>query len=205
MALLATLMATLLLVALAGMLAPLSLIETAVGVNHRRAVQALYAAAAALELATAELGALADWSAALNGSARSAFRDATLTPAMPDGASIDLVAIAAGLRTGGAGSTAAGRGLEWRLFAHGRLSAWAAVPADYGPWFVAVWIADDAADPDADPALDGNDSIVAHAAAFGPRGARRAVQATLVRQFVTPPAPAPVRTRVRLASWSVVR
>ena len=50
MALIATLMAALLLVALAGVLAPLSMIETAVGVNHRRAVQALYAAEAALEL-----------------------------------------------------------------------------------------------------------------------------------------------------------
>ena len=205
MALIATLMATLLLVALAGMLAPLSLIETAVGVNHRRAVQALYAAEEALELAVAELGSLPDWSAALNGAARSAFRGATLTPVMPDGASIDLIEVAAGLRTGGAGSTSAGRGLDWRLFAHGRVGAWAPLPVGYGPWFVAVWIADDAADPNADSGLDGNDTIVAHATAFGPRGARRAVQATLVRQAVTPPGPAPVLTRVRLASWSVVQ
>ena len=205
MALIATLMAALLLVALAGVLAPLSMIETAVGVNHRRAVQALYAAEAALELAVAELGSLSDWSTALNGSTRSAFRDAALAPVLPDGASIDLIAISAGLRTDGAGATSAGRGLDWRLFAHGRLSAWTPVPAGYGPWLVAVWIADDAADPNPDSGLDGNDAILAHAAAFGPRGARRAVQATLVRQAVTPPAPAPMLTRVRLASWSVVR
>ena len=205
MALIATLMAALLLVALAGVLAPLSMIETAVGVNHRRAVQALYAAEAALELAVAELGSLPDWSTALNGSTRSAFRDATLAPVMPDGARIDLAAISAGLRADGAGATSAGRGLDWRLFAHGRLGAWTPVPAGYGPWLVAVWIADDAADPNPDSGLDGNDAIVAHAAAFGPRGARRAVQATLVRQAVTPPPPAPMPTRVRLASWSVVR
>ena len=203
LALIATLMAALLLVALAGVLAPLSMIETAVGVNHRRAVQGLYAAEAALELAAAELGSLPDWSAALNGSAPSAFRDANLAPAMPDGAVIDLMAVAAGLRASGAGSASAGRGLDWRLFAHGRLSAWMSAPARYGPWLVAVWIADDAADPNPDSGLDGNDSIVAHAAAFGPRGAQRAVQATLVRQASTPPPP--VLTRVRLASWSVVR
>ena len=205
MALIATLMAALLLVALAGVLAPLSIIETAVGVNHRRAVQGLYAAEAALELAAAELGSLPDWSAALNGSARSAFRGRTLAPAMPDGAVIDLIAIAGGLRASGAGSAAAGRGLDWRLFAHGRLSAWMPAPARYGPWLVAVWIADDAADPNPDSGVDGNDSIVAHAAAFGPRGARRAVQATLVRQSPPPPVPPPILTRVRLASWSVVR
>ena len=71
-ALIATMMAALLLVALAGVLAPLALVETAVGVNHRRSLQALYAAEGALELATAELGSIADWSTVLSGSARSA-------------------------------------------------------------------------------------------------------------------------------------
>ncbi len=202
-ALIATLMAALLLVALAGVLVPLSMIETAVGVNQRRAVQALYAAEAALALAAAELGSLPDWSVALNGSERSAFRAATLTPVMPDGATIDLSAISGQLRTSGSGATSAGRGLEWRLFAYGPLGGWAPLPAGYGPWVVAVWIADDAADPDPDPALDGNGAIVAHAAAFGPRRARRAVQATLVRQAVT--APPPTSTRARLVSWSIVR
>ena len=204
-ALIVTLMAALLLVALAGVLAPLSMIETAVVVNHRRAVQALYAAEAALELATAELGSLPDWSGALNGSARSAFRADTLAPATADGASIDLPAITVRLRTSGAGTSAAGRGLEWRLFAYGPLTAWAPAPAGYGPWLVAVWIADDGADPDPDPDLDANGVIVAHAAAFGPRGAERAVQATLFRQTVVGSPPAPPVERVRMASWRIVR
>lgn len=205
MALIATLMAALLLVALAGVLAPLSLIETAVGVNHRRAVQALYAAEAALALAVAELGSRPDWSAVLNGSAPSAFRAATVAPVLPDGGSVDLNAITAALRTNGAGPTSAGRGREWSLFAHGPLGDWTPAPAGYGPWLVAVWVADDAADPDPDPAVDGNDAIVAHAAAFGPRRARRAVQATVVRQSAPPPPAVPVVTRVRVAAWSVVR
>ncbi len=198
-------MAALLLVALAGVLAPLSMIETAVSVNHRRAVQALYAAEAALALAAAELASLPDWSGALGGSVPSAFRAATLTPAMPDGTSIDLPTITDRLRTSGAGPGSAGRGLEWRLFAHGPLAAWTPAPAGYGPWLVAVWIADDAADPDTDPELDGNGVIVAHAAAFGPRRAERAVQATLVRQTVTPPPPAPAVARTRTVSWTIVR
>ncbi len=204
-ALIVTMMAALLLVTLAGVLAPLALIETAVDVNHRRSVQALYAADAALELATAELGSLADWSGALDGSVPSAFREGTLSPAMPDGERVDLTAITGRLRSIGAGASAAGRGLEWRLFAHGPLNAWAPVPAGYGPWLVAVWVADDAADPDPDPGRDANDAIIAHAAAFGPRRAGRAVQATLVRQTVSPPPPAPPVTRVRQASWRIVR
>ena len=198
-------MAALLLVALAGVLAPLAMIETAVGGNHRRSVQALYAAEAALELATGELGSFPDWSDALDGSVRSAFRGATLAPAMPSGTRIDLAAITGRLRSAGAGASGAGRGLEWRLFAHGPLSAWVPVPAGYGPWLVAVWIADDAADPDPDRERDSNDAIVAHAAAFGPRRAARAVQATLFRQTVSSPPPATPVVRVRLRSWRIVQ
>jgi hypothetical protein len=79
------------------------------------------------------------------------------------------------------------------------------VPASYGPWLVAVWVADDAADPDPDPGLDANGAIVAHAAAFGPRGAARAVQATLIRQTVSPLPLPPVVERVRVVSWRIVR
>ena len=204
-ALIATMMAALLLVALAGVLAPLAMIETAVGVNHRRSVQALYAAEGALEMASAELGSIPDWSTVLNGSARSAFRSGALVRTMPDGARIDLPAVAGRLRSRGAGAGSAGRGLEWRLFAYGPLNAWAPVPAGYGPWLVAVWIADDAADPDPDRERDANDVVVAHAAAFGPRGAERAVQATLVRRTVSPTPSAPPVSRVRLVSWRIVR
>ena len=204
-ALIVTMMAALLLVALAGVLAPLAMIETAVGVNHRRSVQGLYAAEAALELATAELGSVADWSGVLNGAIRSAFQSGGLAPALPGGESIDLTVLTDRLRSDGAGASGAGRGLEWRLFAYGPLRAWVPVPAGYGPWLVAVWIADDAADPDPDREQDANGVIVAHAAAYGPRRAARAVQATLVRQSVSPPPPAPPVARVRLVSWRIVR
>lgn len=204
-ALIVTMMAALLLVALAGVLAPLAMIETAVGVNHRRSVQGLYAAEAALELATAELGSLADWNGVLNGAIRSAFRSGGLAPTMPGGESIALTVLTDRLRSDGAGASEAGRGLEWRLFAYGPLSAWVPVSAGYGPWLVAVWIADDADDPDPDAERDGNAVIVAHAAAFGPRRARRAVQATLVRQTVSPPPPDLPVTRARLVSWRIVR
>lgn len=200
-ALIVTMMAALVLVAVAGALVPLSTIETAISVNHRRAVEGLYAAEAALALVTAELGAVPDWSAALDGSFQSTLRAATLAP---DGTAIDLAAIGRQLRRRGAGASGAGRGLLWTRLAHGPLAAAVPVPDGYGPWQVGVWIADDPADPDPDPQRDANGVIVAHAAAFGPRQAERAVQATLIRQ-VLPPAPLPpILVRVRLASWRVV-
>lgn len=192
-ALLVTMMAALLLVAMVGTLAPLATIETAVGVNQRRSVQGLYAAEAALALAAGELGASPDWNGVLNGAAQSTFRSGSLAPAMPDGSHVDLSARTDRLRAGG--------GLEWRLFAHGPLADWAPVPDGYEPWLVAVWIADDPADPDPDGRRDGNDAIVARASAFGARGASRAVEATLVRQTAGSP---PV-ARVRLSSWRIVR
>lgn len=71
---------------------------------------------------------------------------------------------------------------------------------------LAVWVADDAADADGDPQRDSNDAVVAHAAAFGPGRAHRALQATLVRVApAEPPAGAPVRDYVQLLSWGVVR
>lgn len=204
-ALIVTMMAALVLAAVAGALVPLSTIETAIGANHRRAVEGLYAAEAALALVTAELGAVQDWSAALDGSFQSTLRGATLVPATPDGGSIDLPAIGRRLRNGGAGASGAGRGLLWTLLAHGPLTAAAPVPDGYGPWLVGVWIADDPGDPDSDPWRDANGAIMVHAAAFGPRRAERAVQATLSRRVLPPAPPTPALVRVRLASWRVVR
>ncbi len=204
-ALVIALLTGLLLVALTAALVPLSTIETEVGMNHRRAVEGLYAAEAVLALAAAELGTLPDWSGVLNGSVRSAHWGASLAPAMPDGRTVDLAAVAGALQARGAGADAAGRGLVWTLYAHGDLAAWAGLPPGYGPWTVAVWVADDAADADGDPMRDGNGAVVVHGEAYGPRGASRAVQATLLRQTVTPLPPEPPVTRGRLISWRVVR
>ena len=195
----------LLLVALTAALVPLSTIETEVAANHRRAIEGLYAAEAAAALAAAELGGLPDWSVVLNGSVRSMHWGASLAPAMPDGRTVDLAAVAGFLRARGAGGDDAGRGLTWTLVAHGDLASWVGLPPGFGPWLVAVWVADDPADADGDPQVDSNGALVLHAAAYGPRGASRAVQATLVRQVLTPPPPAPPVARSRLISQRVIR
>ena len=204
-ALVVALLVGLLLVGLAAALVPLSTIETEVAANHRRAVEGLYAAEAAIALAATELAGLPDWNLVLDGSVRSTHWGASLAPTMPDGRTVDLAGVAALLRARGEGADDAGRGLTWTLLAHGDLATWAGLPTAYGPWLVAVWVADDAADADGDPRLDGNGTVALHAAAYGPRGASRAVQATVLRQVVTPPPPAPPVTRVRLISQRVIR
>ena len=97
----------------------------------------------------------------------------------------------------GAGASGAGRGLGWRLYAHGPLSAILPRDPSLGLVRVAVWLADDPAETDGDPLRDTNGVVLLHAAGVGPSLAQRAVQATLRRI-----APA---DRITLASWTLVR
>ena len=98
---------------------------------------------------------------------------------------------------------AQGRGLAWSLFLHGRLARLVPLPAEYGEWYVAVWLArEEGADP---AAPDTRGILTVHAAAFDPGRGQRALQADLVR--VVPPFPtegAPPGY-AQLLAWRVVR
>jgi hypothetical protein len=50
-----------------------------------------------------------------------------------------------------------------------------------GPWYIAVWIADDKADIEGDPAVDSNGLLSVHAAAYGPLDASVSIDLTLRR------------------------
>jgi hypothetical protein len=68
---------------------------------------------------------------------------------------------------------------------------------------VAVWLADDPADGDGNPAVDSNQALAVFAVAVGPDGGRRAVRALVAR-------PAgehgePLETGVRLVSVHATR
>ena len=196
-ALIVTLMALLVLVALTGALIPLASSETAISANHRLALQTLYAAEAALERAIRELEAAPSWDDVLAGRQRAAVWEEQTTRRLADGALLDLNVETSALESAGAGGSGAGRGLRWRLYAHGPLSA--VLPRDPtgGLLHTAVWVADDPADADADPLRDANGTVILHAAAIGPALAQRAVQATLTR-------PNPDQRPV-VTSWTIVR
>lgn len=202
-ALTVTLMATVVLLTITGVLVPLASSEVMIAANHRRAVVGLYAAEAALEWTVGELAPSAAWRAALRGEARSAVWEGAPVVPRADGSRLRLDELTEALRRDGSGRGGAGRGLAWSLFLHGRLARLVPLPAEYGEWYVAVWLArEDGADP---AAPDTRGILTVHAAAFDPGRGQRALQADLVR--VVPPFPtegAPPGY-AQLLAWRVVR
>ena len=196
-ALVVTLLALLVLVALTGALIPLTSSETAISAHHRRAAQTLYAAEAALEWTLQELQPVDSWDALLAGSRRSALWAGPTTQRLAGGATLDLDRVTVELQRRGAGASGAGRGLRSRLYAHGPLSAILPREPSLGLLRVAIWLADDPAETDGDPARDTNGVVLLHAAGVGPSLAQRAVQATLRRSDAA--------DRITLASWTLVR
>lgn len=196
-ALIVTMMALLMVVALTGALMPLTSSETAIAANHRLAVQSLYAAEAVLERAIRELEAAPSWDDVLAGHRRATLWGDQTTRSLADGAVLDLNAATDALADAGAGRSGAGRGLRWRLYAHGPLGAVLPQDPTGGLLHAAVWVADDPDDADGDPLRDANGMLMLHAAAVGPALAQRAVQATLARAA---PDQRPVVT-----SWTIVR
>jgi hypothetical protein len=49
------------------------------------------------------------------------------------------------------------------------------------PMYVAVWVADDPAEDDGNPATDGNGTLTLHAEAYGPSGTRKVIEVTVAR------------------------
>jgi Tfp pilus assembly protein PilX len=223
-ALIVALLATLVLSALGLSLMVLASTEALIAGNYRDGVEAFHAADAGLERVIPELALAPDWSAVLGapGGVRSAvpssFGDATLSAVLADGRTLDLVKMAnllncpqvfpqaatpctaaqmdhsAGVRPWGSNNP------RWRLYANGPLSALGA--GVDSPFYVAVWVADDPAETDGDPARDGMDAsnpgsgiLQVRSDAFGPGGSRRTVEATLGR----------AGAGLRIISWRLVR
>ena len=184
-ALLVTMLTTLLLAGLAGVLVLLSATEEAVEANHRRAVQALYAAEALLAVVVADLVAAPSWDVVLDGTRVSALGRGARTVRMADGDLLDLA------RPPDAGGAAVG----WRPYT-GQWQATLVDRADPGGLiYVAAWIADDPEAPAPVPGGDIDDRIMARAVAFGPRRVRRGVTASLVRKAGA----------VTVATWDLAR
>ena len=182
------LLVTVLLSLLGAGLLTLANTETLIAASYRHGQEASYGAEAALERALADLHAAADWTAVLASPPAnlvSTFDDGQVNVRLPEGRVVNLPAQTmerqresdeeAGPAVFGADSP------RWRLFAHASIEDLDPPPAAGAPLYLLVWVADDGADGDGDPARDANGRIHVHAEAFGAAGARRSVAATIER------------------------
>jgi hypothetical protein len=153
-ALVLTLMSMVLLLTLGGALALVTATETTIAARFRDGLEAFYAADAGIARTVVDLRT-ADWNAAKAGSAKSSFTD-------------DTVDLAAARRDLGAIDTR-----DWHPYAYGRFSQMVPGAADASRLSVVVWVAVDA--------LGDDNLIVVRSHAYGPRGVRRMVEATMQR------------------------
>ena len=193
--------------------------------NVRGSVAMLYAADAGVELAARDL-ASADWDAALAGTEQGSFRDGSPdgVRTIPGGGTVNLSAVTNTLNCGSAVSCVPAQldansperpwganNPRWRLYAYGPLSSLPEVlrPASC---YLAVWVADDSREADDNPGLDaagtddaGRGILRVRAEAFGPQGARRAIEAEVARVCTTGPDGDSCLPGVRVQSWQEVR
>ena len=206
-ALVAVMSATSLLLALGLSLALTTTVEVGIAANQRDAVQTLHAADAGLERALADL-AQADWDAVLSGAATSPFHDGAGVVTLPDGSRLDVPQETNRLRCGAAACGDAdmdrvsaarpwGRNNpRWTVFASGPLAQLVPDAAIAARSYLVIWVADDPAENDAQPLRDGGPPALVdaadranpgrgalwlHARAYGPSGARRAIEAVVER------------------------
>ena len=193
-ALVLMLMVTLVLTGLAAAVIPLTTTETAVVFNHRRSLQMVYAAEAALEWGIQELATVRSWDDALVGTVRSGFWGGATDVQLLDGTSVDLDDATP---SGWAGPSARpGDNRRWRLFGFGRFDRLIPGRVSVVGLIVAVWISDDPDDPDGDPLVDQNAIIDVRAAAIGRAHTVRAIHASVRRD---------PGGHVRVAQWRHIR
>ena len=189
---------------LASVIALTARMETLVagGVEQGQALR--YAADGALALAIADLGP-ADWTGVLAGVPSSfAVGDPGIAQAFPGLGTIRLCCGGDSLtvavqRAANGGKNWGANTPQWRLYGWGPVAAWLPPGETRAPFYAAVWVADDAADGDGDPAADANGTIAVYAAAMGPGGGRRAVRAVLARPV--DPLGKPRVRGVRIVAW----
>jgi Tfp pilus assembly protein PilX len=210
-ALVCALMVTALLATLGAALVFVVTAESLVGANHRASQEGLYAADAGLERAIGELRRLSTWQpvpAPGSGSSSGDFNDGALAPQLSDGTILDLARLTTERQTeSNLFYPDTPDRPVWRLFAHASLNRMIAGDAGTAPLYVVVWVADDPDDLDGDPGRDSNDILIVRSYVFGVRGARRAVEATILRESALDGAASGGVTRsdVSVIAWREVR
>ena len=187
-ALVIALMAVLLLSALGAAVIMVTNTETMISNNYKNSQEALYAADAAVERVVQDLLMTPRWNDILSGAARSAFVDGGMTDqkTLPGGGVMRLDTATAQLQAESNASAAWGaNNPQWRLFAWGPLSSISPGTEIDSPMYVAVWVADDPAEADGNPAADTNGTLTLHAEALGPGGTRKVIEVTVARTSST--------------------
>jgi hypothetical protein len=208
--LVAALMVAALLGTLGAALAFVITTESVVAANHGAGQQSLYAADAGVERAIGELRRLTTWRTVPGaaGSSSPDFNDGVSAPRAADGRVLDLVRLTSQRQ---ADSNMVYPDVpdrpRWQLFAHASLDRMTAGSGSDSSPYVVVWIADDPDDLDGDPSLDSNDIVIVRSEAFGIRGGRRAVEATILRESAMDGAAAGgvPRTDASVIAWREVR
>lgn len=205
-ALLVAITLTLFVVAIGAAVSIASRTETLIAASFRESRELLYAAEGAVALAIRDLDQAPDWSAVLSGASASSFTDGASigSRTLPGGTVVTLCCTAGSLsadvqQRAHGGRDWGGDTPQWQLFAWGPAAAWLTAGRIDSPVYVAVWVADDSADGDGNPAADTNGVVELHAQALGMNGGRRVVQALVER-----PAGTPV-SGIRVRSWHEVR
>jgi hypothetical protein len=204
MAIIAALMTMLLISALGASLVLTTSSEALIAANFREAQTGVYAADAALERAMADLATLSDWTAVVGGTTQSAFIDGAPSGlrTLADGAPLDLgrtlnlmncqrptACSPSNLIANTAERPWGANNPVWQLFAYGPLAHLLPARAIDSAHYVIVMVADDPSENDNDPLRDGETAtnpgtgvLALRAEAFGPRGARQVVEATIARR-----------------------
>jgi hypothetical protein len=166
-ALIVSLMAITLMMALGTALVLTTMTERRIAGNYRDGIEALYAAGAAVEWSMQDVLAVSDWNRIIDGSVTSRFVDGVHRgPRMPDGQALDLRRTTNTVRCGKA-TACSDRDMDevteerpwgrnnprWQLYAHGQLSNM--VESSASPAYVVVWMADDPSESDDNPLVDG--------------------------------------------------
>jgi len=191
-ALIIALMAMMLLTALGAAVVMVANTETHIAGNYRNSQEALYAADAAVERVVQDLLLVPRWNDILSGTAQSGFVDGAMTSSktLPAGGHVTLCC-GANTATGQLQSQTDTLNLwgannpQWKLFAWGPLGDMLPNNQIDSPMYVAVWIADDPAETDGNPAADVNGTLTLHAEAIGPSGTRKVIEVTVARTSST--------------------
>ena len=172
--------------------------EQRAAANYAASRDVMYAADGALQIAARELLIVPDWNTVLATDTLSAFVDGPPNGVrlLGDGTTIDLAQATA---VANAESRPWGTNNPvWRLFAFGWLGS---------RTYVVVWTADDAAETDGDPAIDGGGPanpgagiLALRAEAFGVGGAHKVLEATVRREVEAGGGPI-----VRVRTWQEIR